>query len=402
METTLVIKNILLPKLEKDANFSKERVHSVFWEKFTTDLLRFEEDAKPIYGSIYSLELANAEKIIDKLPNIYSQFLKQLAESYVLDQTSDATDYFLKTNNKTFAKEIDFLQTMKQVIKSVERKRIKADLPTSYERLTFELSDANLANVARKKGREDLKEKFKNWDADLEEKGENVPVITMIAPEEEVIAPAASKVISLSRIKYAAAASIIIAAGIFYFKNMDTDLIPIENTVVTKEKVKDKIQPQINLPTIEAIVLAPIETTSRTITVLQPESLGFTGDKKANITINFKDATKRMLSLEKLLEQNKTSQTIDSKILGQHKSELSNLKIQKDTYVFDGKTLTLFSKKATIDYTVLQTEVQVYYLKKGDEYYTLKVSNIPLPLEKVSDAATIETLEKIHFENQQS
>lgn len=220
METTLVIKNILLPKLEKDPNFSKEKVDSAFWEKFANDLLHFEEDAKPLYSNIYGLELDNPEKIIDKLPNIYSQFLKELAESYVLVQTSDATDYLLKTNNEAFFKEVQFLKSMQQAIKSVERKRFKTDLPKSYERLTFELSDADLANVARKKGREDLKEKFKNWDAELEEKGENVPVITMVAPEEEeVIAAAASKVISLSWMKYVSIAAIFIIGFMIWQPN---------------------------------------------------------------------------------------------------------------------------------------------------------------------------------------
>lgn len=231
MKTAIaIVQNIILSKLKKDSKFSEEKVDAAFWEKFTTDLLRFEEDAKPIYGSIYSLELANAEKIIDKLPNIYSQFLKQLAESYVLDQTSDATDYLLKTNNKTFAKEIDFLQTMQQAIKSVERKRIKADLPKSYERLTFELSDADLANATKKKGREDLKEKMKGWDAELE-KQESVPVVAMLANENKN--EKQTKVISLSWMKYASIAAIFIIGFMIWQPNKlsNEDLFSQYNSV---------------------------------------------------------------------------------------------------------------------------------------------------------------------------
>lgn len=213
METTLTIKNILIPKLEKDSNFSEEKVDTAFWEKFATDLLHFEEDAKPLYVLIYSLELDNPEKIIDKLPNIYAQFLKELAESYVLGQTSEATDYLLKTKNKTFAKEIDFLGTMQQAIKGVERKRIKVDLPTSYERLTFELSQTDLANAIKKKGREDLRVKFKQWDAELEEQ-ESVPVISMLTNEKEK-----TKVISLSWMKYASIAAIFIIGFMIWQPN---------------------------------------------------------------------------------------------------------------------------------------------------------------------------------------
>ena len=393
METTPIIKNILLPKLKKDSKYSDEKVVASFWKNFSTVLVRFEENAQPLYTAIYSLELGNPEQIIDKLPKIYAQFLKELAECYVLGQTSEATDYLVKTNNKTFLKEVQFLKTMQQAIKSVERKRIKTELPQSYDRLTFELSETEIANAIKKKAREELKKKMKLWDAELED---GVPVISMANLEDEITSDKTrSKVISLSWMEYAVAASIIIAAGIFYFKNTGTPEIPVENSVVIKEKKNN--QPQLHPTVTETIALASIETTSSTVTVLQPESLGFSSDKKVKITINFKDATKRILSLENALGQ---SRTIDPKIFGQYKVELIQLKRQKDNYVFDGQIMTLFNKKAATDYAVMQTEEQLYYLKTGDEYYNLKVSNSPMVLEKVVSTTILETLEKIHFENQ--
>ena len=395
METTPIIKNILLPKLKKDSKYSDEKVVASFWKNFSTVLVRFEENAQPLYTAIYSLELGNPEQIIDKLPKIYAQFLKELAECYVLGQTSEATDYLVKTNNKTFLKEVQFLKTMQQAIKSVERKRIKTELPQSYDRLTFELSETEIANAIKKKAREELKKKMKLWDAELED---GVPVISMANLEDEITSDKTrSKVISLSWMEYAVAASIIIAAGIFYFKNTGTTEISVENTVVTKEKVKENNQPQLHPTVTETIALASIETTSSTGTVLQPESLGFSSDKKVKIIINFKDATKRILSLENALRQ---SRTTDPKIFGQYKVELLQLKRQKDNYVFDGQIVTLFNKKAATDYAVMQTEEQLYYLKTGDEYYNLKVSNSPMVLEKVVSTTILETLEKIHFENQ--
>ena len=393
METTPIIKNILLPKLKKDSKYSDEKVVASFWKNFSTVLVRFEENAQPLYTAIYSLELGNPEQIIDKLPKIYAQFLKELAECYVLSQTSEATDYLVKTNNKTFLKEVQFLKTMQQAIKSVERKRIKTELPQSYDRLTFELSETEIANAIKKKAREELKKKMKLWDAELED---GVPVISMANLEDEITSDKTrSKVISLSWMEYAVAASIIIAAGIFYFKNTGTPEIPVENSVVIKEKKNN--QPQLHPTVTETIALASIETTSSTVTVLQPESLGFSSDKKVKITINFKDATKRILSLENAL---RLSRTTDPKIFGQYKVELIQLKRQKDNYVFDGQIMTLFNKKAATDYAVMQTEEQLYYLKTGDEYYNLKVSNSPMVLEKVVSTTILETLEKIHFENQ--
>jgi hypothetical protein len=402
METTLIIKNILLPNLEKDNKFSENKVDNAFWEKFATDLLHFEEDAKPIYSSIYSLELDKPEKVIDKLPTINSQFLKELAESYVLDQTTDATDYLLKTNNEAFLKEIDFLKTMQQAIISVERKRIKADLPKSYERLTFELSETEIASAIKKKGREDLKEKMRQWDKELLKADsvlshENYSEIRFQkAPEiESKLDKKETKVISLSWIKYASVACVIITAGALYFKFTQTDVSrfsePTENTVVTNDAKKETTKPQ-----NKTIVLAAIETVSKKTTVLESESMGFSGAKMNEITINYKDASKRIASLEKVIE----TKTIDSKILNQYKTELASLKTQKDKYVFDGKELTLYVKNDKSGYSVLLTEDQTYFLKKGSAFYDLKISKVFLSLEKVSDEVIIENLEKIYFENQ--
>ena len=406
METTLIIKNILLPKLEKDPKFSEKKVDATFWEKFAVCLVHLKEDAKPIYALIYSLELDNPEKLIDKLSNIYTQFLKELAESYILGTTTEAIDYLLQSKNEVFLEEVAFLKTMQQAIKSVERKRIKADLPKSYERLTFELSETEIANAIKKKGREDLKEKMKQWDKELLKaeavlSHENYSDIRFqLAPAkateiESKLDKKQTKVISLSWIKYAAAACIIITAGALYFKFTQTDLSrfsePTENTVVTTDAKKENTKPQ-NI----TIVLAAIETVSKKITVLESESIGFSGTTKNEITINYKDASKRIASLEKVIE----TKTIDSKILSQYKTELASLKTQNDKYVFDGKELALFVKNDKSGYSVLLTEDQTYFLKKGRFFYDLKISKVFLPLEKVSDEVTIETLEKIYFENQ--
>lgn len=392
-----ILKSIVLPKLEKDLRFDVQKTNVDFWEKFANNLLHFEEDAKPLYAIIYSLELDNSEKIIGKLPNIYPQFIKHLAESYVLEQTSEATDYLLKTSNATFLKDVRFLETMQKAIKNVERKRIKADLPKSYERLTFELSDADLANVARKKGREDLKEKMKQWDEELVEEDDMAAVYSMLTDENKNKKEA--KVVSLSLLKYYVAASIIIATGIFYFKNTDPSIVPAENSVVKTTDKKETTQPQTNLPTAEAIVLAPIETTLRTITVLQPESLGFTSDKKEKIIINFKDGTKRILSLEKFLDNTTTNSTVDTKILDQYITELADLKTKGEKYSFDGKTLTIFSNYDPKKYEILSTEDMQYFLKRESNYYNVKIARKFLPLEKVSDEQTIDNLDKITFDN---
>jgi hypothetical protein len=403
MKTAIdIVKNIFLSKLKEDSQFAEQKVYSVLWEKLTVDLLHFEEDVKPIYASIYSLELADPEKLISKLPVLYSNFLKELAETYVLGESSIATEYLLKTKNQKFNKEVVFFKTMQQAIKSVERKRIKTDLPNSYDRLVFELSETDVENVIKKKSREDLRAKFKHWDLELEEVKE--PVYSYHYKDQESTVAQSKKeikVISLSWMKYAVAASIIIAAGIFYFKTTDLIIVPEGNTVVKTDDKKETSAPHNNIPTNDAIVLAEIETSSRSITVLQPLSLGYApGTEHPKVTVYFKDATKRILSLEKLFEKNKVTNSVDSKITDVYKADLAELKRQKNKYIFDGNILTIFSKNTSEQYAVLLTEDQQYFLKKGDRFYNVKLSSSPLPLNLVSDAKTIEILEKISFENE--
>lgn len=67
--------------------------------------------------------------------------------------------------------------------------------------------------------------------------------------------------------------------------------------------------------------------------------------------------------------------------------------------MFDGKELTLFMKNDKSGYSVLLTENQTYFLKKGSFYYDLKMTNKNLPLTKVSDIETLDILEKINFQN---
>ena len=219
-----IVESLLLPKLEKDSGFDSTKINTSFWETFSLALLDFESNAPPIYAAIYSLELENAEKIISKLPAIYSAFIKELAENYVLGNQSMLSTKLLESKNETFLKAVSFLTTMKAVITNVERQELKKNLPLLYDQLVFELDEETLQQVAKKKSREDLRVKFQQWD---EEMVEREPIMMESSFHHNVINEAPNeyfpkrtkrKVISLSWIKYAAAACIVITAGVLYFK----------------------------------------------------------------------------------------------------------------------------------------------------------------------------------------
>ncbi|MBC7524601.1 MAG: hypothetical protein H7239_09210 [Flavobacterium sp.] len=388
MKTAIpILQNIILSELEKDSKFEIQKTNAIFWTNITVDLLRFEQDAKPVYALIYSLELDNPEKIISKLTTFFETFIKALAENYVLGETSEATDYLLQSNNETFGKEVAFLKTLQQAVKSVERKRIKSYLPKSYERLTFEISDTDFENATIKKGREDLREKFKQWNSELVE--ESTPVISIANGQK-------NKIISLSWLKYAVAACVVLATGLFFFKYTNQAIVPNENTIVKTDNKNDTLNPEKNITIENGISIAAITIVSENTIVQQSEAMGFSSEKKLKITITVKDATSRIKSLEKYIAAN----TKETTTLNNYKKELIDLEKTIDNYEFDGKLLKLFSKFNFKQDAVLVTDDQNYYLKKENFYYVLKSENKTMQLTKVSDNKILEVLKKISFENE--
>lgn len=379
MKTAInILKNSVLPQLEKDKQYSKSKDTTEFWVQFTRSFLDFESDSKPTYTLIYSLELADAEKIITKLAQYYADFLKELAENYVLGMPSEASDYLISKNNKTFLEQVQFYKTLQNVVKKVERKRIKENLPKSYERLIFELSETDIANATKKKGREDLKAKMKSWDEAIE--------------AEKPVFAKETKVILLSWMKYAVAACVVLGVGILYFKT-NSNTTSIDNNIVITDTIKKQKKNTTN--DLPAPVLAAIEIHTQTNSVLEPSDLGFSPSKIPKITIQFMDASKRIASLERDLTDRTNKQDIT---FLKNKTELNDLLSSKNNYIFDGKTLTIYQNPKKCK--VLQTENKEYYLKLGNDFLFLKHTQKPVAFEKVTDAKTIETLEKTVYDNE--
>ena len=66
----------MLPVLEKDNNFNQLNLNDDFWKAFTSAILLYENDAKPIFKVVYELQLNDPEKVIKKLSSIHTNFIK--------------------------------------------------------------------------------------------------------------------------------------------------------------------------------------------------------------------------------------------------------------------------------------------------------------------------------------
>jgi ribosomal protein S17E len=405
-----IIKSLIVPLVIKFSKGDLTALPDAFWNQFATDFIYYENDATPIYASLYKLELQNPEAIFEKLPQTYSAFIKELAEEYVLGYQSEITTKLLESKNETFLKEVTFLKTMKAVITKTERNQLKKDLPIAYDRLVFELDEETLKQVSKKKSREDLRAKFEQWDEEMVV-SEPILIETNYSPliEEPIeykIQRTESKVISLSWIKYAAAACIVLTAGIMYFKfNTDTNLVqPGDTNVVTAPVKKDTITPEI---TAEA--LAEVSTATKNATVIE-SGMGVASN---TIKITENNQKARMLSivtaiekyrqlLEKEFSENKVGVNSRVKELETKKNslekELALLKEREKQYVFDGKALVLYVSNTAKENTIVLYE-ETYYLKKDADYFKLTIATAPQLYKKISDTNLINNLDDILSEN---
>lgn len=413
-----IIKSLILPLVIK---FTKGNINTLpddFWNQFANDFIRYEINATPIYTSLYKLELQNPEAVFEKLPQVYSSFIKELAEEYVLGNQSEITAQLIESKNETFLKEVSFLKTMKAVITKVERQELKKNLPTLYDRLVFELDEETLRQVAKKKSREDLRAKFKQWD---EEMVESEPILIESslshnvineAPNEYNIKQPKSKVISLSWIKYAAAACVFLTAGVLYIKLSTNDNFnqTDENSVVTVPVKKDTTSKVIITPEIPSEALAEVATVTKNAPVIE-SGLGF-ASKKNNIKIVENNQKARMVSivsaiekyrqlLEKEFSENKVGissrvKELESKI-SELQNELALFKEREKQYVFDGKSLVLYVSNTAKENTIVLYGDN-FYLKRDADYFKLTVAEQPQLYKKESNIEVLSALDKIIFD----
>ena len=208
-----IIRSLVLPVLEKDSNFQQVTLNNNFWNVFTSDVLDYERDAKPIFKVVYELQLKDPEKVIKNLTSIHANFIKELAELHVLEGSDEAIDILLANNSKLFIEQVNYFKTVKGVITKLERERIREELPKAYEKVTFEIPENDLEATIKKTERENLKKKFKQWDEELETEN---PVHTSAYSIEKNFKQKNTKVIYLSWIKYAGVAAIFLIAFIIW------------------------------------------------------------------------------------------------------------------------------------------------------------------------------------------
>ena len=404
-----ILQDLFIQVLQKDERFDASKCDNTFWEKILQEFIVYQQDSKPFYATIYSLELAEPMKVIHKLENLQHSFLDQLAEENVLGYSSEGI-VKLEQNNPFFKERVQFYKNLEKAIILSERKRMKSELPSMYDKYTFELDEKQLAQAIANRERKALRDKMKLWDKELLAEKE----------EEQVIELSANKTITktfplMSYIKYALAACLVIGLGFWFelyinttkiqtFGSSDRDTENVENY-----EIEDSNSLELPNP-----VLVDATNVSKDTNALVNEGMGYTSSNNKIKLVSINN-TERIVSIKNAIDtyqkfiqkellkdsgadpKNKKIRIEVEKNIDSLAKELTELQKKQNTYLFDGKKLTLYDIPSD-NITLLAFENK-FYVKNKNDFYVLTVANEPQQFSKVINDALKENLEKILFDN---
>lgn len=393
-----ILEDLISDNLGNDIQFDKEKITDDFLLNFSKSLCEFEKDAVPLYKAIYSLNLIDPEKAILQIESIYNAFINNIAENFVLGRSSEISNLLVNSGNKLFLDRVNYYKNLSNVIKKIERKRIKEALPKSYEEFTFEIDNEDLEMIVKKQAREDLRQKLKQWDKELITENE-VPIYINYNKRE--------KTSNFSWIQYSIAACVLFALGFWGINILNQDSV-IGNSIEVSQTDLNQAQIQDEVKLIKPISLAAVSANSKTVNLIESYTPGFVKTQhKVKILIH--NSEPRITSINNALIQ--LHELFNKRVTGKNLSgadelkskidllnkELFNLKSLNNTYEFDG-TVIKFNKAIPANAQILLSN-DLFYIKIDKSFFPLFISEKPQTLKKLYSPTEIEALNKILFEN---
>lgn len=419
MESATIIKDIIFPLIIKSAHVEVLSISDSFWEQFASDFLNFEIDATPTYNALYNLELCDPESVFKQLPEAYINFIKEIAENYVLGINNSLVQKLLECNNEIFLDEVAFLKTLQNIIIKSNRQQLKKDLPQLYDRLIFNLDEATIREVAIKKSRLDLKEKFKQWDKEILEEESATSFVKFSLSNETTDSIIREPHISFNKsnsnsnifhwLKYAAVVFFVLGLGIWFYYNQVLVVLPNNNVVNAPVKPESNSNSAI-YTSLPSPVLKDVTSVVKKIPVIE-SGRGFASgikiimvkenNQKARIMSILDAITKYQSLLNKEIVSNKVGDSsriifIKTKITTLQK-ELALLKDREKKYFFDGKGLLLYGSNFAKENAIVFYEDK-YYLKQDSNFFLLSIDEQPQNLKKENNSNITEMLNSIIFQ----
>lgn len=392
------IRNYFIATSDEEKNLLQNNIAPMFLKGFLNDLKRLfilEPDNETKLISI--AKSMGASKHIEALKEIQKQFYSQLAEIYLKGETNQDIDELLQVQNKTFLDEVSFQKELQTSFVLNEREFLKKkfnELDKGNDINPSEIEDAfNQIERAR------LKNKFKKLDSSLHEdiasndfNVNNVPYSPNVQGSNESEIKPSATVIKFNWKKLAIAASVIglvLTTTFIIFKQGNKQ----NNIVLNKPKTN---KPNMDTNTLVNNQTADISTTTspflsdeKQIKILKEQSFGFAEkDEYLNVETNYLGSYLKSFKDSAKNETDFQLKYRDNKIIDSLKNTLNKYRLHRNLlqiYILSKQEVKIFK---------IDSEI---YFQIGKTVYECKKSKDLLPLKKVTDKRTLETIDKIQF-----
>ena len=357
-EEQLIIQKNIRPSYL--SNFLPE-IKNLFNSKFS-DLGKLSSVAKSM----------GAEDHLKVLKEIQQDYYSHLAEQYNSGALNPDIESLIKVQNRDFLQEVEFQKVLKTAFKQNERESLKKN----FQQLDKESDiDADEMSQAFKLiERQKLKEQFQNIEYE----------------KVAAIKPAAS-VVPFNWKRLAIAASLIgliLTTTFIIFKADKKQLDVVINKLNPKKTNMDSNKKQSNVMVAIDTYINLFPSDEKQVKVLKEQSFGFVSkDEYVNVqTFYLADSLKAWKEIEK-------NDPLKRKIISSGIVDSLNNFINK--YHFKRDTIEIYLlKKQAVKLFEINAEK---YLQIGKVIYECKKFEKLLPLKKVTDKKTLETIDKILF-----
>jgi len=393
-----ILRKLFLPTIEELSELAplwKQSIHEeAFWGHLNTILF----DDRATSDFLQELGVQEADRFRDRFSELRGEYISNLAGEYCSGATNPTIERLLSTSYKPFIDEVSFQRQLKQAITISELDHLKKKLSLLDARAVFEIEDEEIISAfelsQKKSGHDVIKAKMIDWDKKIPSHGNKpvvIPITNTSQSPQESPGPG-RKAMPLTFITYAAAAcfvGVMVWVGIQFYNQ------PIENNVIAHVPDTLKISP--------AAVLRPefahVEESATVVEVVKETGIGFaTSQKKLKVNILIQDLAPRIQSIETYLN-NAANDTTQAAFRAAAAHELDSLKQLVGSYTFDGASMQLFANRDSHGKnTIIKTADKQLYLTRGNDFYFIKNTPLPLKLTEITDNALKEKLERLIFE----
>lgn len=393
------IRNYFLAASDEEKLSLQNNITPMFLKEFLNDLKSLfilEPDNESKLVSI--AKSMGASKHIESLKEIQQQFYSHLAETYLGGQTNSEIEKLLFVNNQNFLNEVNFQKGLSNAFILNERENLKRKF--QIEEKESEISDEEMVLAFKVIERERIKNLFKKIEkVELERKRtECRSNADLIPPNFEVDRrrlqwpEVSNSKFTWKRLTIAASLiGLIVSTAVIIFNQNRKQ----NNVVINRPKTNKPNMDTNTLVKNQATnfsINSPFPSDEKKIKILKEPSFGFAQkDEYLDVETNYLGSY--LKDLKHSLEGKTDAKYND--IVDSVEDLIDSLNNIENKYSFRRNLLKIYIlKKQAVKVFKIENE---FYFQIGETVYECEKSEDLLPLKKVTDKQTLETIDKILF-----